>query len=330
MYKHTEKLKENNSRAVLHSVAQKKGDGKQGFGLVDNRIENLRLKKTSTQNDDSFNQPVLKKEYISDSGGYHLKSKHGLVDDESQNVIQGKFVYAGLNKRLMKALVSYQKNIPIVKEMGEHKIYTVTFKLINDEGEKWLGVTSNKGSGNVEIILNLAHANTPHQLEHTLTHELLLHGSDHFLTAVGKIGSIPSVENQHDRATDTFIGKDYYHAQLNIIKQFIEKGDFDTATEYTLIAMQETAQTVNLKNTNRKELSKGKELTHKGYSSTLTKDECTFAIEKIINLKVEFERELNKKDLYDTDREKWNEIIERIGHHCSKFSKLVSSEMSSL
>ena len=330
MYKHIEKPKENSSRAVVNSVVQKKGEGKQGVGLVDNRIENIRLKKTSVPNDGSFNQSVFKKEYNSDSGHYPLQSMHKSGDDKLLNVIQGKFEYVGSNVDLMEGLVSYQEKIPIVKKMMEHEAYTVTFKLINDKSAGWLGVTSNKDKGNVEIILNRAHANSLQQLEHTLTHELLLHGSDHFLAATDEIDTIPSVESQHDKATDTFIGKDYYHAQLSMIKKFIEEDDFHTATEYTLIAMQETAQTVNLKNTNRKDLSHGKELTHKGYSSTLTKDECTFAIEKIINLKVEFEREFNKKDLYDTDREKWNAIIKRIGDHCTKFSGLVSLEKSGL
>lgn len=39
MYKQAEKPKENKSIAVANSVAQKKGDGKQGLGFVDNRIE---------------------------------------------------------------------------------------------------------------------------------------------------------------------------------------------------------------------------------------------------------------------------------------------------
>lgn len=37
MYEQVEKPKENKSRAVTNSVAQKKSDVKQGFGFVDNR-----------------------------------------------------------------------------------------------------------------------------------------------------------------------------------------------------------------------------------------------------------------------------------------------------
>ena len=39
MYAQMEKPKENKSRAVANSVAQKKNNGKQGFGFADNRPE---------------------------------------------------------------------------------------------------------------------------------------------------------------------------------------------------------------------------------------------------------------------------------------------------
>lgn len=39
MYEQVEKPKENKSKAIAHSVAQKKSDGEQGFGFVDNRSE---------------------------------------------------------------------------------------------------------------------------------------------------------------------------------------------------------------------------------------------------------------------------------------------------
>ena len=41
MYAQVEKSKENKSRAVANNVAQKKSNGKQGFGFVDNRIETV-------------------------------------------------------------------------------------------------------------------------------------------------------------------------------------------------------------------------------------------------------------------------------------------------
>ncbi len=45
MYAQIEKSKENKSRTVTHSVAQKKSDVKQGFGLVDNRPEAMSQRK---------------------------------------------------------------------------------------------------------------------------------------------------------------------------------------------------------------------------------------------------------------------------------------------
>lgn len=45
MYAQVEKPKENKSRPVANSVAQKKSSGKQGFGFVDNRPEYIPLKK---------------------------------------------------------------------------------------------------------------------------------------------------------------------------------------------------------------------------------------------------------------------------------------------
>lgn len=41
MYKQVEKPKGNKSRAVANSVTQKKSNGKQGFGFVDNRPESI-------------------------------------------------------------------------------------------------------------------------------------------------------------------------------------------------------------------------------------------------------------------------------------------------
>lgn len=41
MYEQVEKPKENKSRAVANSVAQKKNGVKQGFGFVDNRPEHI-------------------------------------------------------------------------------------------------------------------------------------------------------------------------------------------------------------------------------------------------------------------------------------------------
>lgn len=55
MYEQVEKPKENKSRAVANSVAQKKSDGKQGSGFVDNRP-----KKIALQNRDSTSQPFQK------------------------------------------------------------------------------------------------------------------------------------------------------------------------------------------------------------------------------------------------------------------------------
>lgn len=45
MYAQVEKPKENNSRANANAVAQKKNDGKQGFGFVDNRPEAITQRK---------------------------------------------------------------------------------------------------------------------------------------------------------------------------------------------------------------------------------------------------------------------------------------------
>lgn len=45
MYAHVNKTKENQSRAVATSISQKKNDGKQSFGFVDNRPENIALEK---------------------------------------------------------------------------------------------------------------------------------------------------------------------------------------------------------------------------------------------------------------------------------------------
>ena len=45
MYEQVEKPKENKSRAVANSVAQKKSSGKQGFGFEDNRLESITQRK---------------------------------------------------------------------------------------------------------------------------------------------------------------------------------------------------------------------------------------------------------------------------------------------
>jgi len=48
MYAQVEKSKENKSRSVANSVAQKKSNGKQGFGLVDNRLETITQRKLNS------------------------------------------------------------------------------------------------------------------------------------------------------------------------------------------------------------------------------------------------------------------------------------------
>lgn len=62
MYAQVEKPKENKSRAVASSVAQKKSDGKQGVGFVDNRSESLTQRKIQSLTTDSISQPIQKKE----------------------------------------------------------------------------------------------------------------------------------------------------------------------------------------------------------------------------------------------------------------------------
>ncbi|KJY93140.1 hypothetical protein TW84_04510 [Vibrio neptunius] len=59
MYTQVEKIKENRSRSVANSVGQKKSNGKQGFGFVDNRIETVAQKKLqSIANNYSTTQPI--------------------------------------------------------------------------------------------------------------------------------------------------------------------------------------------------------------------------------------------------------------------------------
>lgn len=47
MYTQENKSNDNKSRVVVNSVSQKKGNGKQGLGFVDNRPEAIIQKKTS-------------------------------------------------------------------------------------------------------------------------------------------------------------------------------------------------------------------------------------------------------------------------------------------
>ena len=48
MYAQVEKPKENKNRAIANSVTQKKSDGQQGFGFVDNRSEAIIQRKLIT------------------------------------------------------------------------------------------------------------------------------------------------------------------------------------------------------------------------------------------------------------------------------------------
>ena len=62
MYAQIEKPKENKSRAVANSVAQKKSNGKQGFGFVDNRPEAVAQRKLQTMaNNHAPQKPIQKK-----------------------------------------------------------------------------------------------------------------------------------------------------------------------------------------------------------------------------------------------------------------------------
>ena len=58
MYEQIEKSKEKKSIAVANSVTQKKNDGTQGFGLVDNRLETVAQRK---------NKEMANKNHLSDS-----------------------------------------------------------------------------------------------------------------------------------------------------------------------------------------------------------------------------------------------------------------------
>jgi len=64
MYAQIEKPKENKSRAVANSVAQKKSNGKQGFGFVDNCAEKIECNKVQKLANYSTSLPTQKKKNI--------------------------------------------------------------------------------------------------------------------------------------------------------------------------------------------------------------------------------------------------------------------------
>ncbi len=87
MYAQVEKKKENKSRSVANSVAQKKSNGKQGLGFVDNRPEAVAQRKLSEITDNYSNSKTLQMKSVntSFSGNRNSTPVMGAI---SQPVIQ--------------------------------------------------------------------------------------------------------------------------------------------------------------------------------------------------------------------------------------------------
>ncbi len=93
MYAQVEKTKENKSRSVANSVAQKKDKTKQGFGFVDNRPEAVAQRKNlALMNNHAASQPIQKK-------GPSVKSKatikHRPDEDTSEKTEVGEKLNIG-------------------------------------------------------------------------------------------------------------------------------------------------------------------------------------------------------------------------------------------
>ncbi|MCA6924663.1 hypothetical protein [Pectobacterium versatile] len=114
MYKKAEKSQENKIRAIAYSVAQNKGDGKQGFGFVDNRSEAIAQKKL--QEGVSF-------------------IKVGNKSFDYSSTIQ---MVTGKNKKSSPYLADLKK---VAKSKGalKHKRARTTYSYLNKSGKKGQG-----------------------------------------------------------------------------------------------------------------------------------------------------------------------------------------------
>ena len=68
MYEQVNKPKENKSRAIANTVAQKQSNAKQGFGFVDNRPEAMMQRKVQSMKDANVNMSTPVQFALDDDG----------------------------------------------------------------------------------------------------------------------------------------------------------------------------------------------------------------------------------------------------------------------
>ncbi|MEL0635660.1 DNA/RNA non-specific endonuclease [Marinomonas sp. TI.3.20] len=89
MYEQVEKSKENKNRAVTNSVVQKKNNGKQGFGFVDNRSEYVsQLASSISYNTTEYDLENGKKEIVGKKMDAHLEQSDAIKGSSPGDGVQ--------------------------------------------------------------------------------------------------------------------------------------------------------------------------------------------------------------------------------------------------
>lgn len=162
MYVQMEKPKENKSRAVANSVAQKKSSVKQGFGIVDNRPESIRQRKLQAQINDHSAKTFQKQPNLEEEQLIQGRSKQNndsvaqadIPDTLTQLAIQRKEKHAGENHSVIREYVNNTQNatqttIQRAFTLEESTVKNVVAELINmsEAGKAVLA----KGEGNLYV-----------------------------------------------------------------------------------------------------------------------------------------------------------------------------------
>jgi len=143
MYKQVEKQKENKSRAVANSVAQKKSNVNQGFGFVDNRTE--AIKQLNLQKMASKNHHVKQAALFHDSS----KETHGnTLEQENTKKINSKAHLSSSTDLIQRAIDVYldtnDDDRKVLKAEGDVSNFSGGSSASGTQG--WINVVSYRSS----------------------------------------------------------------------------------------------------------------------------------------------------------------------------------------
>lgn len=205
MYAQIEKTKENKSRAVANSVTQKKSNGKQGFGFIDNRSEEVAQREISGVADSSSSRQTLIQKKEKPFGVAQLKKKGKVTDDYIQNLLKD-IGNEELQKQLKFAWELIQAN-------GE--------AYFDDEITKSFGVYDPKEE---KLVFRIPEQDFFQWKDTTIEKKgIAIHELTHIAEIVANTGGLNNMD--YDMNTPEIMGTDYLMAEkaINAVYEVAEK-----------------------------------------------------------------------------------------------------------